>query len=240
MLAWRCGVVSAVFDQVGRWSGIWFLGLALLPPLPCQAQAPAHSAAGGMVAPWTRVPAVVVVGANVNDARLPLVEDAVAFWNRSFAELGSAFRLGPLTQATAATPADELRALSDRVLSRTGPTQFPESLRGAPGDLIVALSDGDFISFGMRWPSLEKALVAIKSDRFWPLSLPNVARNVISYEIGHAIGLGHNSDATALICGRPAPCRPDAFASPTERYFPLTAAEKSAAAEPLPRRLGAR
>ena len=69
-----------------------------------------------------------------------------------------------------------MRALSDRVLSRTGPTQFPESLRGVPGDLIVALSDGDFISFGMRWPSLEKALVAIKSDRFWPLSLPNVAR----------------------------------------------------------------
>ena len=79
MLAWRCGVVSAVFDQVGRWPGIWFLGLALLPPLPCQAQAPAHSAAGGMVAPWTRVPAVVVVGANANDARVPLVEDAVAF-----------------------------------------------------------------------------------------------------------------------------------------------------------------
>jgi len=60
-------------------AGHLVLGLALLPPLPCQAQAPAHSAAGNMVAPWTRVPAVVVVGANANYARLPLVEDAVAF-----------------------------------------------------------------------------------------------------------------------------------------------------------------
>jgi hypothetical protein len=197
------------------------LGLAPLLTLLCHATAPARSAAGDPVAPWAKVPAVVVVGARTDDARLPLVRDAVVFWNRSFAELGSAFRLGPVTQAGGAVPADELRALSARVLSSTGPAQSPpESIQGIPGDLIVALSDGDFISFAMRWPSLGKALVAIKSDRFWPLSLPNVARKVIAHEIGHAIGLGHNSDATALMCGRPAPCRPDAFQSPTERYFP--------------------
>ena len=66
-------------------------------------------------------------------------------------------------------------------MSGTGPTKSPpESIQGVSGDLIVALSDGDFISFAMRWPSLGKALVAIKSDRFWPLSLPNVARKVIA------------------------------------------------------------
>jgi hypothetical protein len=97
----------------------------------------------------------VVFGANANDARLPLVGDAVAFWNRSFAELGSAFRLGSVSQAVGAIQVDELRTLSGRVLSGTGPTQFPpESIGGVPGDLIVALSDGNFISFAMRWPSL--------------------------------------------------------------------------------------
>jgi len=50
---------------------------------------------------------------------------------------------------------------------------------------------------------------------------------VIAHEIGQAIGLRHNSDARALMCGRPASCRPDAFASQTEHYFLLTAEEKS-------------
>ena len=119
--------------------GCLIFGLALLLAVSCHAQVSPPFAGRGPVAPWAAVPAVVVVGANTNDARLPLVQDAVVFWNRSFAELGSAFRLGPVTEATGTVPIDELRALSDRVLSQAGPTQLPpESIRLVPGDLIVA------------------------------------------------------------------------------------------------------
>jgi hypothetical protein len=69
------------------------------------------------------------------------------------------------------------------------------------------------------------------------ISLPAVARSAIAHEIGHAIAPSHNGDATALMCARPASCRPDAFASPAEHYFPLTPGGDNAAAEPLPRRL---
>jgi hypothetical protein len=45
--------------------------------------------------------------------------------------------------------------------------------------------------------------------------------------VGHALGLGHNDDPAMLMCGRPAPCRPDAFQSTTPRFFPLTETERA-------------
>jgi hypothetical protein len=133
-----------------------------------------------------------------------------------------------VTQTTAALPIDELKALSATAVSPASPkSTLPESIRSVPGNIVVALSEGDFISFGVRWPTTEKAIVAIKTDRTWPMTLPNVARNLITHEIGHVIGLRHNSDPAMLMCGRPASCRPDAFASPIERFFPLSSEEEA-------------
>jgi putative ABC transport system substrate-binding protein len=162
---------------------------------------------------WNLVPTITVVS-GAGDPRLPLVRDAVAFWNDTFAKLGTQFKLGSLTQV--AGPLPDPKMLSE----------LPESLKRIEGNIVVVLSEGDFFSFTARWAALNKAVVAIKNYHLFPLTLPNVARNVIAHELGHAIDLRHNSDPTTLMCGRPAQCRPDLFRSDQPRMFPLTDDEK--------------
>lgn len=36
----------------------------------------------------------------------------------------------------------------------------------------------------------------------------------------------HPKDPTTLMCGRPAPCRPNLYASETPHFFPLTEADR--------------
>jgi hypothetical protein len=199
----------------------FILGMIFSLPLLSRAQAQGAWGRG-----WTKIPSVSVVSQG-NDDRGRLVHEAVGYWNRTFADIGSKFRLGSVTQVAGAIPAGELAMLSAAELSRRGPSDFPDAVRRVPGDIVVALSDGDFISFCSRSLALRKAVVGIRSARVYPLTLPNVARNVIAHELGHAIGLRHNADATKLMCGRPAPCRPDAFASQTARFFPLASEEKA-------------
>jgi len=180
---------------------------------------------------WDFVPTITVVSAS-GDPRLPLVSDAVAFWNDTFAELGTPFKLGALTQVVGAIPVEDLEKISPGVTYLPG---LPESLKRIDGNIVVALSEREFISFTARWRALNKAVVAIKDYRSLPLTLPNVARNIIAHELGHAIGLSHSADPTSLMCGRPAPCRPDLFASDHPKYFPLTEAEKAELQRMYPR-----
>jgi hypothetical protein len=149
--------------------------------------------------PLTKVPRILISGSS--DARVPLVHAAVSHWNGIFAGIGSGFRLGPVSQSGSAS--------------------------GQPGAIVVVLSDGEFISHVNRLPGGQGAVAMIRNTNSSPTSLPNVMRNVIAHELGHAIGIGHNSNPAMLMCGRPAPCRPALFASQTAHYFPLSGAERS-------------
>jgi len=151
--------------------------------------------------PLTKVPRVLISVGQSGDARVPLVHAAVAHWNQLLAGVGSGFRLGSVA------------------LGGGGSAQ--------PGTIVVVLSDGEFISHVNRLPGGQGAVAMIRNTNGPPMSLPNVARNVIAHELGHAIGLGHNADPAMLMCGRPASCRPGLFASQTPRYFPLSAADRA-------------
>jgi len=178
---------------------------------------------------WRHVPSITVIGSDANDVRFGLLDEAVTFWNRTFEELDSGFRLGSVTRMIAKVPDRAVQSLSDAALANPGvPMTVAPALADLPGDILVLLSDSDFVSFAALFADGSRRLVGIKGMTYMPFTLRNVARNVIAHELGHAIGLRHNSDSTKLMCGRPSPCRPDLFQSDSPRFFPLTDEEKRA------------
>jgi hypothetical protein len=175
---------------------------------------------------WTKIPTIVIVGSD-QDPRYDATFEAVDFWNSTLSDIGTPFRLGSITHNEEVIPDENyITRLSAHILEGKRKPKMPENYKKIPEDLIIVFSSSDIISFSSLHPSEGKVIIGMRSYKIIPLTLPNVTRNLIAHELGHAIGLGHNDDPTKLMCGRPAPCRPVIFQSDEAKFFPLTDQEK--------------
>jgi hypothetical protein len=154
--------------------------------------------------PWNRIP-TVVISAAPGDPRIPLVTKAVDYWNAQFKGVGSPFHLGTIVMASTQVPDADLMAIGNANSPGTLSAATVSLIGQMPGDLVIALSNASFVS--VTHPVGAKKLIAIQGHPGGTNSAL-VIQNVIAHELGHAIGLGHNSDPALLMCGRPAACRP--------------------------------
>ncbi len=206
---------------------VWMGVLVTVAACHARDSARIDSAAVEHTAPGPRF-RVTILG-EPNDPRVPPIREAIGHWNSEFARLGLRVRFDSGTTANSPVPEDALRAASRAKLKLWGwlaDARLRATLSSVPGDIVIALSHADLISFSVPWRTGRKGVVGVRRSDILPLSRPNTVRNVVAHELGHVLGLMHNADGTTLMCGRPASCRPAVFASDRAYFFPLTARDE--------------
>ena len=173
---------------------------------------------------------IVIVTPNEADGRFVAAREAIAYWNQTLADLRLRPRLvqarvlvAPAITRQLETYTRQVWLLAGRPVAKDGAPKTPRELLDLDGDIVVFFSRQVIFSFA--WPFAERTrfFIGIQTDTAAPLDHPNVSRNVIAHELGHALGLAHNGNTATLMCG---PCQHLVYSSEQPVFFPLTAGER--------------
>ena len=167
------------------------------------------------------------------DARLDASHEAIRYWNEMLAELGVETRLGEPEVLVESPVARALENYARQVSTRAArlpagdyEPNAPEALTSLDADIVVLLSRQDIMSFTWPMPRVDppRYFVVIRSVRGPDRDDAMVSRHVVAHELGHTIGLVHNDDPHALMCGS---CQPLTAESDDTGFLPLTDVDRA-------------
>ena len=175
---------------------------------------------------------ILLLTPSASDARLEASHEAIRHWNAVLADLGVETRLGTPQVVVESPVARALENYARRISQRAfrlpagdAEPRPPDALTSLDADIVVLLSRQDIMSFTWPMPKVDppRQFIVIRSVRGSYRNDAMVSRHVVAHELGHAIGLGHNNDPHALMCG---PCLPLTAESDDTGFLPLTDADR--------------